>query len=941
MRHATEVTEREARVLAGRLGLPHTGFLVERTRLRSAAAPVLKGGVLSLVAGPGCGKTAFIMDLLSSADGSRSYVALEEGDRDPVRFIEYLAASIGSYRPDVSSEISDSSRTDGSGERLAELMEKMMEALSEHGGSRLLLAIDDVHYLESSPSAVLALELLVRGMPPGWTVILASRNRLPLGIDGLGLNGRLVQLDSRRLRLTPSEIGAWVKKNWSIDLMPEHARALWRLTHGWPAALVLLGQRLLSSGREPTQLDVVRVIAQGSDLRTYLEKQVVAGLDELTAEVMLAAGLLPRVTLPRDERLFAQDGGTVRQVLDDLVSKGLLVAKCGRDSYIVHPLVRAFAERELLGRDDVEDMAQRAASHMESVGEHYHAARLYLRSGRLREASRQLRALALSSLCAAASFACEQWSGLVPDDVMSDAEMGPWYLICKARRLQQKGDYPEASRIYERATRMLSASGDREGLFLALLGSVFCLHMQSRWKECLAVLERSHKIADRADEKAEVLLVEGQILISLCRWDKAVENWEKALLVAPEGRRPAISQRVHLGRAKLFYSLGHYVLGRQWAERVIESEVGAGRVTRAMALHGASMLACVSGDYERAERLCAETRRMVEKHGLSFLQVLTLLTEADLSLGGWDYRTAVTKCREAHRLATKAGDAECVYWAEQMLGDICRCNRNAERALERHKNAADMAQTNGLGVFEQTRSKAAQGMDLVILDRETEARGILEETICVSREWGLKGSLVPSLFYLGWIHAKEGREHDAARCFGESMRAAEEHRHVHFFNLEARAAVPIFALCDRFGCGAFLREQVVPLLPERLQEYFRVLTDGEAYPTDFPLGVPTGITPARLTHRRMKDAPRQVGDDVAERIALLTEREQEVLRAIAGGMPNKVIGARLFITEKTVKTHANNIFRKLEVNSRLQAALVFQSHQRSVAAGSAIKNRRR
>jgi DNA-binding NarL/FixJ family response regulator len=80
-------------------------------------------------------------------------------------------------------------------------------------------------------------------------------------------------------------------------------------------------------------------------------------------------------------------------------------------------------------------------------------------------------------------------------------------------------------------------------------------------------------------------------------------------------------------------------------------------------------------------------------------------------------------------------------------------------------------------------------------------------------------------------------------------------------------------------------------------------------------------------------------DSVAALIDTLTEREHEILRAIAEGMPNKVIGAKLFISEKTVKTHVNHIFRKLGVTSRLQAALVFQSHQRALAAGSAGRNR--
>jgi DNA-binding CsgD family transcriptional regulator len=232
-------------------------------------------------------------------------------------------------------------------------------------------------------------------------------------------------------------------------------------------------------------------------------------------------------------------------------------------------------------------------------------------------------------------------------------------------------------------------------------------------------------------------------------------------------------------------------------------------------------------------------------------------------------------------------------------------------------------------------------MDLVLLGRESEARTMLEETVRVSRQWGLKASLVPSLFYLGWLHAKQGREHEASSCLAEAIRIAEEHDHIHFFNQEARVAVPIFALCDRFGVGSFLRRQIVPLLPTRLQEYFRTLAEGDIYPTDCQLGSPrkAGLAPAVLSEE--EERPEGGGESVAARIRLLTDREQEILKAIAGGMPNKVIGARLFISEKTVKTHANHIFRKLGVTSRLQATLVFQSHLRAVAAGTALRNRRK
>jgi DNA-binding NarL/FixJ family response regulator len=56
-------------------------------------------------------------------------------------------------------------------------------------------------------------------------------------------------------------------------------------------------------------------------------------------------------------------------------------------------------------------------------------------------------------------------------------------------------------------------------------------------------------------------------------------------------------------------------------------------------------------------------------------------------------------------------------------------------------------------------------------------------------------------------------------------------------------------------------------------------------------------------------------------LAGLSAREQEVLLALAEGLPNKLIARRLEISEKTVKSHLTRIFRELEVTDRTQAAL--------------------
>lgn len=65
----------------------------------------------------------------------------------------------------------------------------------------------------------------------------------------------------------------------------------------------------------------------------------------------------------------------------------------------------------------------------------------------------------------------------------------------------------------------------------------------------------------------------------------------------------------------------------------------------------------------------------------------------------------------------------------------------------------------------------------------------------------------------------------------------------------------------------------------------------------------------------------EVNEKNEEMIEALTKREYEVLILIAEGLNNRSIAERLFISEKTVKNHISNIFKKIEVNDRVQATI--------------------
>jgi DNA-binding CsgD family transcriptional regulator len=73
------------------------------------------------------------------------------------------------------------------------------------------------------------------------------------------------------------------------------------------------------------------------------------------------------------------------------------------------------------------------------------------------------------------------------------------------------------------------------------------------------------------------------------------------------------------------------------------------------------------------------------------------------------------------------------------------------------------------------------------------------------------------------------------------------------------------------------------------------------------------------------------GRDAAAALALLTVRELEVLQRVSRGAPSKRVALELEITEHTVKTHLNHVYRKLGVANRVEAAARYIDHQHAKA----------
>ncbi|AUG58074.1 Transcriptional regulatory protein DegU [Acetivibrio saccincola] len=98
--------------------------------------------------------------------------------------------------------------------------------------------------------------------------------------------------------------------------------------------------------------------------------------------------------------------------------------------------------------------------------------------------------------------------------------------------------------------------------------------------------------------------------------------------------------------------------------------------------------------------------------------------------------------------------------------------------------------------------------------------------------------------------------------------------------------------------------------PNILIEAIRSVNSGEAY-------IQGNMTKELIKEfKRITSNTKEKSED-----SNLTSREKEVLALIAEGLINREIAKRLYISEKTVKNHVSNIFKKLNVTDRTQAAI--------------------
>src|SRR5262245_9555286 len=147
------------------------------------------------------------------------------------------------------------------------------------------------------------------------------------------------------------------------------------------------------------------------------------------------------------------------------------------------------------------------------------------------------------------------------------------------------------------------------------------------------------------------------------------------------------------------------------------------------------------------------------------------------------------------------------------------------------------------------------------------------------------------------------------------MNGIEATRRIILSGAESRVLILTFDLDEyvyealRVGASGSLLKEVTAA---QLVEGVRVVAAGDA------MLAPT-VT-RRLLERFAAGLP-GAEEPTPPSLQSLTGREREILTLLASGLSNAELGARLYLSEPTIKTHLSSIFRKLRVRDRVQAVI--------------------